>query len=163
ERGGARGVGLRHRPGPAGPVEPLRPGAAPGPPAGRAVHQAGRRGHDRRAQPAVDGQGGLDRRPRLADGRAAPGAGQRGARGGRPRGPRRLPGGRGTSGRRGTGRRSHRLGGRRRDRPAHRARHPAPARVRPRRARGARRDVRPAGHVARRVAPVPRRERGGRV
>ena len=54
-------------------------------PAGRAVHQGGRRGHHRRAQQAVDGQGGPHRRAGLPDGRAAPRQGQRGARGGHPR------------------------------------------------------------------------------
>ena len=39
--------------------------------AGRAVRHGGRRGHHRRAQRAVDGQGGPDRRARLPDGRAA--------------------------------------------------------------------------------------------
>ena len=43
-------------------------------------------------------------------------------------------------------------GRRGRDRPADRPRHPAPARLRPRRARGARRDVRPPGRAARAVA-----------
>ena len=83
-------------------------------PAGRAVHQARRRGHHRRAQRAVDGQGGPDRRAGLPDGRAAPGPGQRGARGGRARRPRALPAGRRAAGDR--DRRATRTD--RRDRPA---------------------------------------------
>ncbi len=43
-----------------------------------------------------------------------------------------------------------------RGRPADGARHPAPARLRPRRARGARGDVRPPGPAARRVAGLRR-------
>ena len=77
---------------------------------------------------------GPDRRAGLPDGRAAPGPGQRGARGGRARRPGAVPGGR---------RASRREAGR--PRPPTReidlltvARHPAPARLRPRRARGAR-------------------------
>ena len=84
---------------------PVRAGPDARPPAGRAVHQGRRRGHHRRAQRAVDGQGGPDRRAGLPDGRAAPGPGQRGARGGRPRRPGALPGGRRAPGR---GRRARR-------------------------------------------------------
>ena len=71
---------------------------------------------------------GPHRRAGLPDGRAAARQGQRGARGGRARRPRAVPE-RGRAPGRG-GRSRHR----RRDRAAHRARHPAPARLRPRRA-----------------------------
>ena len=73
------------------PAVALRDGPDAGAPAGRAVHQARRRGDHRRAQRAVDGEGGPDRRAGLPDGRAAPGPGQRGARGGRPRRPGAVP------------------------------------------------------------------------
>ena len=92
--------GQRARRTPALHAVALRDGQDARPPAGRAVHQGGRRGHHRAAQPAVDGQGRPDRRARLPDGRAASRQGQRGARGGRPRRPRAVPGGRRAPGRR---------------------------------------------------------------
>ena len=72
------------RPGALGP-EPLRPGQDAGPPAGRALHQGGRRGHHRGAQREVDGEEGPHRRAGLPDGRAPARPGQRGARGGHAR------------------------------------------------------------------------------
>ena len=91
EHRGAQRVRPRPRRPAARRAEPVRDGPDAGAPAGRAVHQGGRRAHHRRAQRAVDGEGGADRRARLPDGRAAPGPGQRGARGGRPRRPGALP------------------------------------------------------------------------
>ena len=100
EHRGPQRVGPRARRTPPLPAGALRDGRDARPPAGRAVHQGGRRGHHRRAQRAVDGQGGPDRRAGLPDGRAAPRHGQRGARGGRARRPgavpRRSPSGRAT-------------------------------------------------------------------
>src|SRR5690606_245758 len=106
---------------------------------------AGRAGdpvrHDRRhGRPAraLDGRGGPDRRPLVPDGRAA--ARRRGdpERGGHPRLGRRVPRG---GGRAGARRGPLARGG---DAPPHHARHPAPARLRPRRARGGEGDVRAA-------------------
>ena len=64
---------VRPRPGHAAAraAQPVRDGPDAGAPAGRAVHQGRGRGHHRRAQRAVDGEGGSDRRARLPDGRAA--------------------------------------------------------------------------------------------
>ena len=101
EHRGPQRVRARPRRTPALARWPLRDGPDARPPAGRAVHQGRRRGHHRRAQRAVDGEGGPDRRARLPDGRAAPRPGQRGARGGRARRPgalpRRSPSGRATT------------------------------------------------------------------
>ena len=81
-----------------GRAQQVRDGPDARAPAGRALHQGRRRGHHRRAQRAVDGEGGADRRARLPDGRAAPRPGQRGARGRRARRPGALPGGRRATG-----------------------------------------------------------------
>ena len=73
EHRGARRVRRHRRRQAAVAAVPVRHGPAARPPAGRAVHQARRRGDHRRAQRAVDGQGRPDRRAGLPDGRAAPG------------------------------------------------------------------------------------------
>ena len=61
-------------------------------------HHARRRGRPWPSSRAVDGRAGPDRRAGLPDGRAAPGHGRRGARGGRARRRRALPGGRRAAG-----------------------------------------------------------------
>ncbi len=123
---------------------PVHPGPDADPPAGRAVRAAGGRADHDRAARALDGRAGPDRRPGLPDGRTPPAAPGRQPRR-RPRARRRT----GSARRRGAvpaGRRgasgkgwSLRPG---RARAAYRARDLAPARLRPRRARGARRHVR---------------------
>ena len=109
--------------------------------------KARRRRDDDRAQREVDGGRRPDRRARVPDGRAA-------ARAWSTRSPKRAssatscvcPDGRRAAGR---GRRPPDRG---RARAAHRARDPAPARLRPRRAGGARGDVRAPGRAPRRLA-----------
>src|SRR4029079_5186857 len=97
-------------------------------------------------QRAVDGEGGTHRRAGVPHGRDAPRAGRRGARGGGARRPGAVPGGGGAPG--GDRRPRHAA----RARAAHRPRHPPPARLRPRRARGAPGDVRAPGPAAGGVA-----------
>ncbi len=111
-------------------LRPLRPGPDAGPPAGRAVHPARRRGRDGDPARPVDGPARPDRRHELPHGRAAPRAGRAPTRGGRPRRRRPVP-------RRGGARRPR---GRPRARggaaAAHDPRDPPPARLRPRRGGG---------------------------
>ena len=129
----------RHR---AGRALPLRHGRAEGPPAGRPLHHPRRRaGHGDPAR-AVDGPARPDRRHELPDGRAPPGPRGPGARGGHARRHRALPERRGQAG---PGRRPrHRRGAA----APHHARHPAPARLRPRGAGRGARDVRAAAPAA---------------
>ena len=89
--------GAGRRP-PAGQAEPLRPRTPAGAPAGRAVHQAHRRGRDRAVQREVDGPGRAHGRVVLPHGRASAGHRQRGTGGRHRRRPhpvsRRSPSGR---------------------------------------------------------------------
>ena len=114
--------------------------------------RARRRGGDDRPARAVDGRARAHRRADVPDGRAAPAAGRRGARAEGLLGDIVLcPQVAAAPGRRG------RPPPRRRARAAADPRDPAPARLRPRRARGGARDVRAAGAAARRVGRARRR------
>src|SRR3954471_8789637 len=145
ERGrGRRGRDRRARQARAGPDG--------GAPAGRAVRRARRRARDGTAARPVDGRARSDGRALLPHGRAAPRRGRRGVRARPARRRRALPTGRRASGAAGG---AHHPG---RAPAAHHARHPPPARVRPRRAGRGARDVRPAAQAA---ADVPREARRG--
>ena len=131
----------------AGRPEPLRDGPDARAPAGRAVHQGRRRGHHRRSSTSS----GWRRRARPT---CSPSRWTSCGPAWSTRSPRRAcsatwccaPTSPRSRARRG---RSRHRG---RDRAAHRPRHPAPARLRPRRARGAQGDVRSPGRAARRLA-----------
>src|SRR5208282_941513 len=123
------------------------------PPAGRTLRPARRRADNDRPARAVDGRAGADGRARLPHGRAAAAAPGRQPRRSRPGRRSRTARRRGAvppgCGRTGGGGRPLHPG---RARAAVRARHLAPARLRPRRARRARRHVRHAGSAAEAVA-----------
>ena len=143
EHRGAQRVRGRVRRAPDPAALQVRAGPDAGAPARRAVRHRRRRGHHRRAQREVDGQGRPDRRAGLPDGRAA-------ARAWSTRSPRRASSATSCCARP-SPREQARTAGHstdRRARPAHRARHPAPPRLRPRRAGGAQGDVRPPGPAA---------------